>query len=290
MRLKNAVRPLRHRFIILVVICMIATGFPHFATETGAAAAPPPIPAGRDTTVPYDPPVTIQQGNQAVQAIAIRRTITADGREAVADRIIVGFRDGVSDTEKNAVYQAMAGKQGGISHVALKSVSDTAQYVDVTGAQSLESVIQSYQADPRVRYVEPDYIVHPTETPNDTLFGNQYALTRIQAPAAWGVTHGSTAVKIAILDCGIYEAHPDLAGKVTLRHDFTGSAYGTDDKCNHGTHVAGTASAATNNGAGVAGVGYDTTLMNGKVLLEQYDSSGRPYASGSSTWIINGIH
>lgn len=111
MGLKNAVRPLYHRFIILVAICMIATGFPHLATQTGSAAAPPPIPAGRDITIPYDPPVTIQKGNQAVQASAIRRIITADGREAVADRIIVGFRDGVSDAEKDAVYQTMASKQ-----------------------------------------------------------------------------------------------------------------------------------------------------------------------------------
>ena len=92
-------------------------------------------------------------------------------------------------------------------------------------------------------------------------------MTKIQAPAAWGVTHGSATVKIAILDCGIYEAHPDLAGKVVDRQDFTSNPYERHGRsCNHGTHVAGIASADTNNGTGVAGVGYNTALLNGKIL------------------------
>jgi subtilisin family serine protease len=113
----------------------------------------------------------------------------------------------------------------------------------------------------------------------------------IQAPAAWNVTHGAASIKIAILDCGIYEPHPDIAGKVVARKDFSGSPYATDDRCNHGTHVAGIASASTNNGAGVAGVGYNTSLMNGKILLEVYDGAGNVIgSSGSSTWIVSGIH
>lgn len=280
--------------IAFIGFSLIAVGLPPLATHgaSAVAAAPPTAtPADRDPTVPLDPSVTIQRGNQTTQTMSLRRTRTVDGREAVADRIIVGFRDGVSEGEKAAVHQAVAGRQGGVNQHALKPVGDGAQYVDVTGTPSLDAVIQAYRADPRVRYAEPDYIVHQTETPNDASFGNQYGMAKIQAPAAWDVTHGSSAVKIAILDCGIYEAHPDLAGKVALQQDFTGSPYGADDQCNHGTHVAGIASAATNNSAGVAGVGYNTALMNGKVLLEQYDSQGNLLGgSGSSTWVINGIH
>ena len=40
----------------------------------------------------------------------------------------------------------------------------------------------------------------------------------------------------------------------------------TDDLCNHGTHVAGTITAATNNGIGVAGVAFGARLLNGKAL------------------------
>lgn len=272
---------------LLIVALTLAIAPPPPVT----AAPPPTIPPGRDTTVPLEPPATIQRGNETVQAMSLRRMTTADGREAVADRIIVGFKNDVSDVEQGAVHRAVANTTGTINPSPLKRVGDAAAYIDVTGATSLDAAIQSYRADPRVRYAEPDYIVHTTETPNDPSFDTQYALTKIQAPAAWNTTHGSPSVKLAILDCGIYEAHPDLTGKVALRQDFTGSPYGTDDKCNHGTHVAGIASATTNNGAGVAGVGYNTALMNGKVLLEQYDSTGKLIgASGSSTWVVNGIH
>lgn len=195
-------------------------------------------------------------------------TRTADGREAVANRMIVAFKAGVSATEKNAVHRSTG-------TAPVKQISASVEYVDTTGAPSLEAALASYRADPRVRYAEPDYIVHALDLPNDQYFGDQYGMTKVQAPGAWSVTHGSGDVRVAILDCGIYEAHPDLAGKVIARHDFTGSASGTDDRCDHGTHVAGIAGADTNNTTGVAGLGYDTRLLNGKVL----DDSGSGYDS-----------
>lgn len=281
----------QHRFAIAVIFALIIGLFPVTAHSSSpvSAATPSPLPPSRDTTVPFDSSVTIQRGNQVIQTMPIRRTTTLDGREAVADRIIVGFKSGVDDTEKDAVHRAVAGAQGVPLPIPLKRVDGDAQYVDVTGMPSLEAAIQAYQADPRVRYAEPDYLMHPTEIPNNPAFAQQYGMTKVQAPAAWDVTHGSPAVKIAILDCGIYEAHPDLVGKVVTRQDFTGSPYGADDKCNHGTHVAGIASANTGSGIGVAGVGYNTALMNGKVLIEQYDGFGNLTATGSTTWIAAGI-
>jgi len=219
-------------------------------------------------------------------------TRTADGRDAVADRIIVGFKPSVSAVEQDTVHRAVA-SQGMSTAIPVKQISETTEYVDTTGALSLEAVIQSYRADPRVRYAEPDYIVHALDLPNDQYFGNQYDMRTIQAPGAWSVTHGSASVTVAILDCGIYEAHPDLAGKVIARRDFTGSTYGTDDRCDHGTHVAGIASATTNNATGVAGLGYETKLLNGKILSDGgsgYDSQiadGIRWAADSGANVIN---
>lgn len=264
----------------------------------GAAlrAAPPtitPPSPDRDTTVPFEPPQTVLRGNQTIQVQSIRRTLTTDGHEAVADRIIVAFRPGVTPAEQDVVHQEVAAREA-IHAIPLKQVGSRAYYIDVTGAPSLEAAIQTYRADPRVAYAEPDILLHTAETPNDPLFGSQYGMTKINAPAAWNITHGSPNVKIAILDCGIYEAHPDLVGKVTARQDFTGNPYGsgTDDRCNHGTHVAGIAAARTNDGTGVAGVGYNTSLLNGKVMLEQYDQYGNliPGAAiAPTTWVVAGI-
>ncbi len=257
--------------------------FATFSDSSPVRAAPPlpPPPVSRDTTIPRDAPRSVQRGSQTITFQPISRIRTADGREAVAHRIIVGFKPGVSEVEKATVHRVVGQAQGNVASVPLKPIGRSAQYVDVTGTPSLESAIRAYLADPRVAYAEPDYLVHTTETPNDPSFASQYGMTRINATAAWNLTHGAPTVKIAILDCGIHVAHPDLAGKVVGESDFTSSAYGTDDKCDHGTHVAGIASANTGNGVGVAGVGYTTSLLNGKVL----DDSG----SGSFSGIIDGI-
>lgn len=252
---------------LLVCTILSATIITSLANTTALRAASPPA-----QRAPADVATAERAATGGPSPFPTART--ADGREAVADRLIVGFKPGVTDAEKDAVHRAVA--SAAVHPVPIKRVGDTAQSVTAVGAPSLETLIRAYQADPRVRYAEPDYVVHALGVPNDPDFGQQYGMTKIQAPAAWGVTHGSAAVKIAILDCGIHETHPDLLGKVIARQDFTGSTAGTDDKCNHGTHVAGIASADTNNGAGVAGTGYDTRLLNGKILSDGgngYDSS-----------------
>jgi len=236
-------------------------------------------PLSLRAAAPYAPPPSRTTPDAQVPPPSFPVTRTADGREAAANRIIVAFKPGVSGAEQDAIHRTVAARAA-ITPAPVSRVNGATQYVNITGALSPDTVIQSYRADPRVRYAEPDYLVRALDTPNDASFGDQYGLRAIQA-AAWNLTHGAPSVKIAILDCGIHEAHPDLIGKVVARQDFTGSVYGTDDRCNHGTHVAGIASANTNNTIGVAGVGYTTSLLNGKVLDDG--------ASGTISGVADGI-
>jgi thermitase len=250
------------RWLMLAVVVLSA--FAGNLSVAGAEDAPAPLPVAR----------------------------AADGREVAPNRIIIGFQPGIGDAEKQAVRAAPAGRSA-IAATAAETLADEADVVTVADGVSVEDAIASYAADPRVRYAEPDYVMRAFETPNDANFAQQYGMARIQAPAAWSATHGSASVKIAVLDCGIYEAHPDLAGKVVARRDFSGSAAGTDDRCNHGTHVAGIAGADTNNGIGVAGVGYDTALMNVKVLgdggsgYESQITAGIRWATDNGANVIN---
>jgi hypothetical protein len=126
---------------------------------------------------------------------------------------------------------------------------------------------------PAVRDAHPDYIAHATFTPNDPRFPEQYGLTKIEAPTAW-ITTEATGVRVAVLDCGIHATHPDLSGQVVLEQNFS-TALSTDDGCNHGTHVAGTVAAITNNGVGVASVAPKALIMNGRVL----DNAGSGFFS-----------
>jgi len=117
--------------------------------------------------------------------------------------------------------------------------------------------------------------------PSDRRFSEQWALHNtglnggrddadIDAPAAWGGTWtgGTRRITVSIVDTGIDENHEDLSGKVTDRHNWYVKDGATTDVYNHGTHVAGTAAAATNNGTGIAGVCPECTLINAKVCSD----------------------
>jgi subtilisin family serine protease len=80
---------------------------------------------------------------------------------------------------------------------------------------------------------------------------------------AWSVTHGDGA-KVAVIDSGIDASHPEFAGKIAHTADFDGEPGDGPailDRIGHGTHVAGLACAAANNGVGIVGAGYDCRLL-----------------------------
>jgi serine protease len=86
----------------------------------------------------------------------------------------------------------------------------------------------------------------------------QWALARQGFPAAWDVTTGAGA-RVAVLDTGIDGTHPELAGKILSAESIDGSDPRID-RDGHGTHVAGLACAATDDGRGVAGAGWGCGL------------------------------
>lgn len=98
---------------------------------------------------------------------------------------------------------------------------------------------------------------------NDPLLSNQWNLSKIRATDAWSISTGSPSIIIAILDAGVDSNHPDLQYKLVTGYDVadndnTTNPYGNDY---HGTACAGLAAAHTNNGLGIAGVGYNCKIM-----------------------------
>ena len=126
----------------------------------------------------------------------------------------------------------------------------------------------------------------------------------ITLPGAWKVTTGNRSVNVAVIDTGIYLQHDDLVGQLIGGYDFIsdvqsagdgdgidndpndvgdGGAYGTSSY--HGTHVAGTIGANTNNGVGVAGISWLSSIMPIRALGigggSDYDiAQGILYAAG----------
>jgi subtilisin family serine protease len=152
------------------------------------------------------------------------------------------------------------------------------------------------------QYVQPNFVFTAQSVPNDALFSYQWGLHNtgttplgpskpdadIDAPEAWDVTTGSGDVVVAVIDSGVDSTHPDLApnlwrnpletagdGVDNDRNGYVDDVYGMNavanngnplDDTGHGTHIAGEIAAATNNGAGVAGVSWNSKVMSLKLL------------------------
>jgi len=116
-------------------------------------------------------------------------------------------------------------------------------------------------------YAEPDWICFPTlQTPNDASYWQQWHHDQIRSPLAWGIETGDSSVIVAIVDGGMQLDHPDLVGTLVSGYnsddDLTQSLGGeVTDVDGHGTFVSGLAGATGNNGAFVAGVGWDLSMM-----------------------------
>ncbi len=105
-----------------------------------------------------------------------------------------------------------------------------------------------------------------------------WSLAMYGVPDGWRLSKGA-GVRVAVLDTGIDENHPDLVDSVDDARDFTGSRYGPIDKNGHGTHTAGTIGARQND-VGVVGVAPECRLLIGKVLGDSGSGDGAGVAAG----------
>jgi subtilisin family serine protease len=115
---------------------------------------------------------------------------------------------------------------------------------------------------------------------NDPALDRQWAIDVIGAQQAWGVGQGNGMV-IAIVDTGVQLSHEDLAAKLVPGIDLVDRGSDPQDEYGHGTHVAGIAAAATDNGRGIAGVAPGARIMPVRVL----DDEG----SGTTANVVEGV-
>jgi subtilisin family serine protease len=132
--------------------------------------------------------------------------------------------------------------------------------IEVPEASS-DAILQSLRQTGLFEYVERDSYAHTASDPNDPSYLSQWHLRRIGGPQAWTLTTGSASVIVAVIDSGVDAEHPDLAAKMVPGWNFVKGNADTADVLGHGTAVAGTVGASTNNGIGVAGVNWATRVM-----------------------------
>jgi len=240
----------RRALAVLVFLLLVGSLAPLSSSVAAFAQA--------DDTIDQDEPV--QKAADLVHA-------RANG-DVSPDRLIVVYDrpSATQDPMRQAVRQRLGARLLQASRSLQRDVLRVQNGAAVAQAQRVRGL-------PGVKDAYPDRVAHVALAVNDPLLASQWPLPLIQAPLAWDTTQAQ-GVPVAVLDCGIHASHPDLAGKVTQEQNFT-TAASTDDLCNHGTHVAGTIAADTNNALGVAGVAPGALLLNGKVL----DDTGNGYFS-----------
>ncbi|BCJ50177.1 extracellular protease [Actinoplanes sp. NBRC 14428] len=224
-------------------------------------------------------------------ATAAPSDAAAPGAAEVTNQYIVKFKDGADRAD---VLRRLGTRFGA-------RLSDARQLG--TGARLIRAdrnaagLLQALAASDRVEYAEPDVMLHALSVPNDPEYPAQWHYSEpaggINGPGAWDVTKGSGVV-VAVIDTG-RTAHPDLDANTVAGYDFISSASNARDgngrdsnpqdegdwnatagECGpgseagdsswHGTHVAGTIAAVSDNGVGVAGVAPQAKVQHARVL------------------------
>jgi subtilisin family serine protease len=107
------------------------------------------------------------------------------------------------------------------------------------------------------------------------------SVPQVGAPAAWAAGYTGAGSTVAVLDTGIDDTHPDLAGQVAGRRDFTEEPEPGNDASGHGTHVASTiAGTGATSGGKYRGVAPGARLLDGKVCVT---------GGCADSWIIAGM-
>lgn len=211
----------------------------------------------------------------------------------IAGEAVVKFSDMQAVRRLNSQAQLTA-SGADVERDLVKRIRWSSELKDRVAASDAERPVKATQAmmhwlrqQQGVEWVEPNFRRYARLTPNDPNYRLQWHYEDIGVPAAWDLTQGDPNVLVAVVDTGVLIDHPDLRSKLDPNdpdgYDFisdpnNGDGDGRDGNANdpgsggpggggyHGTHVAGTVAAATNNAIGVAGVGFNTSIMPLRVL------------------------
>lgn len=162
-----------------------------------------------------------------------------------------------------------------------RKIGQSELYIVDVPEYSEEGIVATLQRHPHLKFADLDHAVTPAFVPNDPMYTNAWQHPIIGSPAAWDITQGS-GITIAILDTGIDNTHPDLASKLVSGWNFYDNNSNFSDVLGHGTAVAGTAAAATNNSVGIAAIAGQSMIMPLRIT----DLNGIGYSSTISQALI----
>jgi serine protease len=221
------------------------------------------------------------------------------GEQGPPQRLIVKFKEDHAQPNHAVLADKARAAVSLMTGVALQHSHVNALGADImkvgrrVDAQGMAALISHFKNNPAVEYVEEDRLMHAFLTPTDTRYNEQWHYFEtaggLRANTAWDITTGSGVV-VGVIDTG-YRPHADLVANIVAGYDFISDTtvsvdgngrdsdaqdpgdWNTAAQCFpasnsswHGTHVAGTIAAVTNNGSGVAGVAFGAKVQPLRVL------------------------
>lgn len=170
------------------------------------------------------------------------------------NRFLVQPRAGLSDADLDRELKAASAHR-------LGSLNHNLQLVEMTGTVQTAAVLKRLKASRLFKFVEQDArVAMATTIVTDPYYSSSWHLPDINAPLAWDHENGSGVV-IAVLDTGVDPTHPDLVPNMVPGWNVYDNNADSSDVYGHGTEVAGTASAAANDGIGSAGIAWGAKIM-----------------------------
>jgi serine protease len=247
------------------------------------------------------------------------------GRVFTAGRVILKFRDGISETTRDSVVRAVVAS-------GVRQPRDAAadfEIVAIDPREDDETIAGAFRARPEIEYAQAAYRVHTTFVPNDPHYADlQWNLPLIDLESAWDIQpQAGSTITVAVVDTGIAyldatlqvnigafvdetgTSHPALgpqripyaaatqlvgaghAGRIVAPRDFVWNTTTPLDFDGHGTHVSGTVGQLTNDGIGTAGVAFNVKLMPVKVIASDWDVAfgGFPFVGGTDDTVSLGV-
>ena len=218
----------------------------------------------------------------------------AAAQEEQSDRFIVTYRNN-AQTAKSASQGkfSTASTTLGMGIRGMRTLSTGSDLIRTDrklGLAESKQLMSELMKDPNVLAVEVDRRMKPLFVPNDPLYAQQWHYKNgaggVNLEPAWDITKGAGIV-VGVIDTGI-TPHSEFAGQLVPGYDFIADIdtavdgdgrdadpndpgdwhdgecdfFGTPaDSSWHGTHVAGTIAALTDNGVGTAGVAPNAKIL-----------------------------
>lgn len=194
-------------------------------------------------------------------------TVEVNGETASDDTLIVTYEEDATVAEQEEAKDEVSAET---DYEVPEIDAEIVEVPEAATGKQLETTKEELEADPAVETVDYDGTMELAWSPNDPTFrqGGQGNLTAVDALRAWNVHRGAGA-RIAIIDSGCFRAHNDIGAKVVKQHDFFNQDLYANDPIGHGTHVASTAAARTNNGLGIAGGAPGAHLICARITDNQ---------------------